>query len=215
MTVKLVEGDPEWRSAPDKRYRSPQEIVRTDPAARKTLESFMQRYVASSAHHGDKVLPLLERETEAGEARVFEHEMFTGYGGLGELVHIRVDPLRAHETEGYFVGRGNLFNGEIDDVKVRLVERFHECGIGQQMIIYLDDERCPEWPIEYQPMIHAALGSFRFTYRPGFGQGGSLLLPIETFVGTSEAAVIPTHRSGAASLGRRALELVHSTSKVR
>lgn len=59
-------------------------------------------------------------------------------------------------------------------------------------------------------MIHFDQTSFRFTYKPGFGQGESLLRPIDGLVLPRDelALEVLAPRVTSEPMGRRALELV-------
>jgi hypothetical protein len=211
MTAELSESRIVVQRTVERVYRSPQEALASDETARQTLRIFLHRYVGSRGHGpGDADLPRVERTSEAGETGAFSQEMFTGYGGLGELVHIRVDPKLASTGEGYFVALANIHTGEADEPQIRLVQRFRDAAMRYQTLIYLEDERCESWPVEYQPMIHFVQDSFRFTYKAGLGQGESLLRPIAPLIEALPGmpASIPSPRTAPEPIGRRALELV-------
>ena len=209
MSIELVGSRDELQHDLVERYHSPQEALATDESVRQTLRDFLHHYVDSGERGSDR-LPRIEGTNEAVDNPTFSHEMFTGYGGLGELVHIRVDPLLADAKDGYFVARGDLHTGDISEPKIRHVERFYDNSSGRQTIIYFEDPRCGSWPQEYQPMIHFVESTFRFTYKAGFGQGESLLRPIEPLVELlkPERTDITLQRTG--PIGRGALELVRT-----
>lgn len=207
MSIELVYGAGEAEGV-GRTYRSPQEAIAEDGVARQTYRNFLKRYVVRDEEAG---LPPVTQLGPDGRPLMYEQEMFTGYGGLGDLVHVRVVPRFMDEPEGYFVALGNLHDGEVGEPPIRRVERFQDAYGAPQTIIYFDDDRCEDWPAEYQPMLHLDQRSFRFTYRPGFGQGESLLRPIDGLVlpeALTVGEVLPSPRAASEPMGQRALELI-------
>lgn len=129
MSVEWAYGHDEEEGL-HRTYRSPQELVAEDARARQTYREFLESYVGDPAT-ADRLregLPPVERVRRDGQQQSYCQEMFTGYGGLGELVHVRVEPKLADEADGYFVAFGNLHGGEIEEPVIRRVDRFRDAG---------------------------------------------------------------------------------------
>jgi hypothetical protein len=206
MTAEVVGGREERKTALPDVYQSPQDMLRTTVLARDTLQAFLLMYGSKNLTDN---LPVIERYCKRFGSTTYAQEVWTGYGDLGEVIHIRVIPALMDEAEGYFVARANLATGDIDEPILRRVERFRDTA-GPQTLLYFDDERCKQWPAEYQPMIHFDQMSYRLTYRHGFGAGQSLLRPIEGL-----CAELPPHvleQRTPSPIGRRALELVRGAT---
>src|SRR5690348_9493212 len=145
MSVEWMYGHEE--EVRPKAYRSPHDLVAQTVLAQRTYQDFLELYVGNpkSTDHLRRDLPMVERIRPDGQPQAYGQEMFPGDGGLGELVHIRVEPQVADETGGYFVALGNLQSGEVAEPVIRRVERFQDFRGGSQTILYLDDDRCDEW----------------------------------------------------------------------
>jgi len=192
-------------------YVSPLEYIRTNDTVREAFDEFIHTYVGPQDGHS--LAPVVERVCD-GERLIYPQVMFTGYGGLGDVIHIRVNPASDDEPCGYFIACMNLHTATTEDVAIKRVDMFHDTHGGPQTVLYLDDERCDDWPEDYQPAVHIARFSQRFTYRPGFGQGESLLRPIEGLQAqirmVDEAAQLQH-----AALARRTLTLIRDIPSPR
>ncbi|MEO5950757.1 MAG: hypothetical protein ABIQ04_04895 [Candidatus Saccharimonadales bacterium] len=166
---------------PDK-YISPAERIISDSRAQKTFADFMWIYVghpdvnARRRGHERPPIPVDYR----GASLNNDPEMFTGYSGLGELVHIRVNPQLNDVPEGYFIAMADIGTGELYEPAILDVDQFHDPQAGPQTIIYLDTANVESLPIEYSPRIHLCQHTQRFTYIPGPDRASSLLHPIES-----------------------------------
>lgn len=212
MTAEITYGSAERQAHRPKEYCSPEAMLKSSPLARQSLAAFLYRYVQRGEDGRlPGTLPAVAAATEQSEAGRLSHEVFSGYGGLGELVHVRADPYRPHQPDSYMVVCGNLASALVRELAVRAVDRSYRSGSGYETTLYLDEPGATDWPSEYQPMTHLAHATMRFTYQPGFGVSGSLLLPLAQLAEFSDRQAVPAAQTvAAAPLGQRALTLIHS-----
>jgi hypothetical protein len=206
MTAEIIGTNNQFEVKILDMYHSPQDMIRDSDLSRSTFRAFIHAY-----RDKDRLnrLSSIERRSEKYGVQQFAQELWTGYGALGEVIHIRVLPSLMDDIDGYFVARADLHTGIIDEPVLRGVERFSDLS-GTQMILYLDDNRCEQWPAEYQPMVHCNLTTYHLTYHHGFGAGCSLLKPIEDLCSGASLDTTKGQSLAQSAIGGRTLALVHS-----
>lgn len=202
--IDLLPQERDFSAARPDRYVSPADLILEDSLAQKTFADFMWKYVGHP--DGDVRRRGLERphipvEGQNGTEWNTDQEMFTGYGGLGDLVHIRVSPALGHTPDGYFIAMGNLETGVLFEPRVIEINQSYDSQTGPQTILYLDTVDIQDLPPEYAPRIHLAQHAQRFTYIPGPDRASSLLHPIESLY---EHVTVDMGRQ----LGQRAFTLI-------
>ncbi len=203
LALELVSNKSAIETPPSRRYISPAELIAANDLARRTFAEFMWNYVGTpdlAARRRGEQRPFIPVDTDEGTEWNIDKEMFTGYTGLGELVHIRVDPHFNDLPEGFLVAIGDLTTGTIDMPYISQIEKFYDAQLGLQTIIYFASEY-DDVPPEYYPRVELSELTQRFTYFPGPHRPASLLRPIEQLHADAS--------SGSSSqLGQRALTLV-------